>query len=162
MKIGFLFLIIILISCGPERADQAQKGIQEIPADGSIRNSDLIKIPATASGSPDLTNLSKIEFEETTFDFGEAQEGDIIKHTFTFKNTGDHPLVVTSARSSCGCTVPQLSREPIPTGKSGTMNVRFNTDTKPGKQNKMVTVTSNTYPADTKLYIKGFVHKRNP
>ncbi|NNE28063.1 MAG: DUF1573 domain-containing protein [Saprospiraceae bacterium] len=161
MRFYSIFILVFLMACSQEKATEPV-GIQETPAKGSIRNSDLIKIPATLSGTPDLSNLAKIEFDNTTHEFGEAQEGEIIKHTFSFKNTGEHPLVVTSARSSCGCTVPKWSREPIEPGKSGTLRIRFNTDTKPGEQIKTVTVTSNTEPADTKLFIKGFVHKRNP
>ncbi len=95
--------------------------------------------------------------DEGRFDFGKADEGDIVKHSFKFKNVGTEPLVISNARGSCGCTVPTWPKEPVPPGGNGEIYVEFNTKGKPGVQSKRVTVTANTNPTETFLEIRGEV-----
>jgi hypothetical protein len=86
-------------------------------------------------------------------------EGEKVSHSFTFTNTGDNDLVISNARGSCGCTVPEWPKEPIAPGKSGKIDVVFNSDGKPGNAIKSVTVSTNTEPATHQLFITGFVKK---
>ncbi|MEM9545277.1 MAG: DUF1573 domain-containing protein, partial [Bacteroidota bacterium] len=100
---------------------------------------------------------------EDTYDFGEVPEGEKVVHTYKFKNTGKEPLVISNAKGSCGCTVPEWPREPIPVGGSGEIRVQFDSKGKGkvggGSQSKKVTITANTDPANTFLTIKGIVNK---
>ena len=130
--------------------------------------------PAPAAQTPAATPaetvpvgpLTSIAFPVTEFDFGEIQEGEKITHEFKFQNTGKEPLVISKAQGSCGCTVPDWPREPIPVGGEGTIKVQYDSRGK-GKtaaeggraENKRVTITANTDPANTYLYIKGKVFK---
>ncbi len=91
---------------------------------------------------PDLP-LTTVEWSEEAFDFGNITEGDVAKHVFKFKNTGDEPMIIQSAKGSCGCTVPKYTDEPIAPGEEGEINVEFNSAGKPGSQSKSVTVVSN-------------------
>jgi Protein of unknown function (DUF1573) len=100
-----------------------------------------------------------IAFEHTDFDFGTVKDGEKVKHTYKFKNTGSEPLIISSAKGSCGCTVPKWPSEPIAPGGSGVIDVEFDSKGKPGKQTKRVTVTANTTPAQTLLNISGTVEK---
>ena len=134
-----------------------QKGIVETPADGSIRNADIIRNPVTASGPIDSSQVAMMAFEENTFDFGTVPEGTVVKHSFKFKNIGKSPLVIGSARSTCGCTIPKWPREPIPPGGSGAIDVRFNTEGKTNFQRKPVTINANTLPSVIKIFVKGNV-----
>lgn len=107
--------------------------------------------------------LTSLQFEEDTYDFGEIMEGEKVVHIYKFKNTGKEPLVISNAKGSCGCTVPEWPREPIPVGGSGEIRVQFDSKGK-GKvggatQAKKVTLTANTDPAQTFLNIKGKVNK---
>ena len=107
--------------------------------------------------------LPSFEFPEEAHDFGTIKEGDVVEHTFKFKNTGDAPLIISSATASCGCTVPNWPKEPIPVGGNGEIVVSFNSKGKPGTQNKTVTITANTYPKISRLRIKAVVTKEeNP
>lgn len=115
-------------------------------------DTDIIEAPTT-----------KIEFEETTFQWGELIEGEKIQNVFTFTNTGFEPLVILNAKGSCGCTVPRWPKEPIMPGETADLLVEFNSANK-GKiggnpQSKRVTITANTEPANTYLTIKGTVIK---
>lgn len=97
------------------------------------------------------------EFQETEYDFGNVKEGTLVEHTFKFKNVGEAPLVIQNASASCGCTVPSYSKEPIPVGGTGEIQVKFDSKTRVGVQSKTITVTANTKPAVSTLRIKGTV-----
>ncbi len=120
-------------------------------------DTDLVNNPATASGQPVNGKMPKFDFETTEYNFGTITEGQIVKYTFNFKNTGDADLVITDARGSCGCTVPTYPEKPIPPGGKGEINVQFDSNKRTGDQYKTVTLTANTSPTEFVLYIKGFV-----
>ena len=86
-----------------------------------------------------------IAWEKSTHDFGDVVQGDKVEHTFRFINTGNKDLVITNVEVTCGCTTPKgWPRDPIPPGERGELTVAFNSVGKIGKQNKVVTVTSNS------------------
>lgn len=103
--------------------------------------------------------LPTFQFAEELHDFGTIKDGDVVEHTFTFTNTGAAPLIISDAKATCGCTVPEWPKEPIPVGDTGEIKVRFNSKNKPGIQNKTVTLTANTWPATTRVRIKANVVK---
>ena len=76
---------------------------------------------------------------------------------FTFTNTGEEPLIIIDAKGSCGCTVPKWPKAPIAPGETASLTVEFNTKGKRGQQVKKVTLTANTNPPQTYLYVKGEV-----
>ena len=102
-------------------------------------------------------NHTKIKFDKDTFDFGEIKEGKVVTHLYTFKNTGDKPLKIESARGSCGCTVPEWPKGEIAPGKSAEIKVVFNSKGKRGPQHKTVAISANTNPTQTVIHIKGIV-----
>ncbi len=153
--LGYIF---IGSSCGNERSSSG-KSVQEIQVPGEI--SSIIRSPISADGSIDTVNVAKMSFEETTFNFGEVNEGDIVSKIFKFKNNGKQSLIIQNAHSSCGCTVPQWPKDPIGPGEEGEIKVEFNTSDKPNYQEKTVTITANTYPSTNRVLLKGFVIKRN-
>jgi len=102
----------------------------------------------------------QIAVEEKVHQFGTITQGDVVEHTFMFKNIGTEPLKILSARGSCGCTVPKYSKDEIAPGKEGEVLVRFNSAGKLGNQNKTVTLMTNS--VDEKpmiLTIRGVVQK---
>ena len=100
---------------------------------------------------------AKIEFTKDTHDYGTVKYGADGTCTFEFKNTGNEPLIISTAKGSCGCTVPEWPKEPIAPGAKGTITVKYDTK-RPGAINKTVTVTSNAVNEPTKvLRIKGNV-----
>lgn len=116
--------------------------------------------PSTPPQAPAVdpnTPKTVMSFTSEEFDFGTVNEGEKVKHTFKFKNTGKEPLVISNAKGSCGCTVPKWPREPIAPGASGDVVVEFNSDKKTGKRNQQVTITANTEPANTIVRLVGNV-----
>ena len=65
--------------------------------------------------------------------------------------------MITNARGSCGCTVPQWPRTPIAPGASSEITVEFNSERKSGKRNQQVTITANTEPHSTVIRLVGEV-----
>ena len=100
---------------------------------------------------------AKIKFEKTEHDFGTINEGDIVDTVFSFKNSGKSELIITSAKGSCGCTVPEWPKEPIMPGEEGLIRVKFNSDKKPNLQQKTITLVTNTEQGKEILKIKAQV-----
>jgi Protein of unknown function (DUF1573) len=98
-----------------------------------------------------------IKFDEMSYDWGKLKEGEKMTHIFKFKNTGNNDLIISDARGSCGCTVPEWPKEPIKAGKGGEIKVIFDSAHKNGPQSKTVTLTANTDPTNVVLMIKGNV-----
>lgn len=115
--------------------------------------------PAAAPAEKPEGPLPSFQFAQELHDFGTIKDGDVVEHTFEFTNTGQAPLIISDAKATCGCTVPEWPKEPIPVGASGEIKVRFNSKNKPGIQNKTVTLTANTWPATQRVRIKANVVK---
>ncbi|HRP52955.1 MAG TPA: DUF1573 domain-containing protein [Fluviicola sp.] len=100
---------------------------------------------------------AKIEFVKETHDYGNVKYGGNGTCTFNFTNTGNAPLIISNAKGSCGCTVPEWPKEPIAPGAKGTITVKYDTK-RSGLINKSITITSNAVNEPTKiLRIKGNV-----
>ncbi|WP_196893366.1 DUF1573 domain-containing protein [Aureivirga marina] len=102
-------------------------------------------------------NAPTITFETTEHDFGDINEGDIVETVFKFKNTGKSDLIISNAKGSCGCTVPNWTKTPIKPGEEGTIGVKFNSNGKPNRQTKTVTLTTNTAKGREQIKIKANV-----
>jgi hypothetical protein len=100
---------------------------------------------------------AEIKFNETSHDFGTFSEASpVVSYVFTFTNIGDAPLVIHQAVASCGCTVPEYTKEPIAAGKTGTLKVTYNgTGKYPGHFKKSVTLRTNGKTELIRLYIEG-------
>jgi hypothetical protein len=85
----------------------------------------------------------QIVFREYQHDFGKVAEGEKLSYTFTFDNKGTSDIVISSASTSCGCTIPKYERKPIHPGANGTLEVVFDTSGRNGTQTKTITVKSN-------------------
>ncbi len=95
-----------------------------------------------------------ITFEHDEHDFGTIQQGDKVVYDFEFKNTGEADLLITSARGSCGCTVPEYPKTPIKVGESGNIKVSFDSKGKQGETSKTVTLICNNKEGNKILTIK--------
>ena len=92
-------------------------------------------------------NFWEIDFENTR------------NNVFKFTNTGEAPLVIVNAKSSCGCTVPTYPKTPVAPGDSAEMLVKFNGSGK-NQVSKTVTVTANTETGKETIKIKAFVNPK--
>ena len=124
---------------------------------GSNDPNSSVNLPMNPDGTVDTTKVAKMEFEQPIFEFDTVKEGTIVTHAFKFKNTGAVPLIISDAKSSCGCTVPEWPTEAVEPGGTGEITAKFNTTHKMGGQNKVVRVSANIYPGPATVALKGFV-----
>jgi hypothetical protein len=112
---------------------------------------------AFAQSEVQLDNGPVISVDKDVHDYGEIEKGGEPYCEFTITNKGNEPLIISNAKGSCGCTVPEWSREPILPGESTVMKVKYDTK-RVGPINKSVTVSTNAVNEPTKvLRIKGKV-----
>ncbi|MGY8954569.1 MAG: DUF1573 domain-containing protein [Flavobacteriales bacterium] len=126
-------------------------------SDEKTITTDLVNSPLTANSNAEKVLTPNIEMLETSYNFGEIQQGESVTHDFILKNTGDADLIISAAKGSCGCTVPEWPKTPIAKGEEAAIKVTFNSAGKSGKQNKTVTLVTNAIPNTKVLTINGNV-----
>lgn len=89
-------------------------------------------------------------------DFGQINQGVPVSHEFTFVNNGTEPLIISSVKASCGCTVTDFSKDPIQSGANGFVKATYNASSI-GSFNKTITVVANTEEDNVVLTIRGAV-----
>ena len=101
--------------------------------------------PAIASADtvPPTRNTA-IQWIDSTLDFGRIREGETVEARFRFRNTGDHPLVISNVSPSCGCTVAEKPAEPVAPGAEGSIRASFDSRGRLGPNRKTLNVYSNT------------------
>ncbi|WP_018338387.1 DUF1573 domain-containing protein [Butyricimonas synergistica] len=128
-RIFYVFSGIVLLLCSCEnKAKEKQQNVNPT-SDQTITN--------------DSTTRAKFEIKDKSFNFGDLAEGEIVTHTFHFKNTGKKSLVIQNIESSCGCTTPKYDKKPIPPGGEGKIEVEFNSSGRYGKQYKVINIFAN-------------------
>lgn len=96
-------------------------------------------------------------FDKIEHNFGAIALGEDYSTTFTVTNTGNQPLVFTSVKGSCTCTVPDFPKEPIAPGDTGVIEVTFTPGMPLGEQTKFVTIMANTQYKTAVISVKAEV-----
>jgi len=161
----FILLAFVAVMTSACKDKNAEKRIAQLEA--RLAELEGKKTATSTPGAPAPTTpaaeakpegpLPEMKFETMDHDFGTIKEGDVVEYTYAFKNTGAAPLIIQGAQGSCGCTVPDWSKEPIPVGGTGFVKAKFDSNGKSNIQNKTVTVTANTWPKQTVLRFKAMV-----
>ncbi|MCO5724054.1 DUF1573 domain-containing protein [Robiginitalea marina] len=140
-----VFALATLVSCKEKASEKIDEG----------------NVAAAAQRDEASKSLPAMTFEEAEFDFGTIEQGTPQEHTFVFTNTGDAPLIITNATSSCGCTVPDYPKNvPIQPGEKGQLVVKFN-GSGLNQVMKTVTLSTNTAKGQEMLRIKAFVQAKD-
>ena len=149
-KITVLVVLVVGLMLGGCHRKPAKEG------DFTVKD---VHIPQTADGlsAKDAEKMPVIEFEKTSYDFGEVIEGERLTYAFKFKNTGKSNLIIYSSEATCGCTTSQPPKAPVRPGESGEITVTFDSKGQKGNVQKRILVGANTYPAETILYISANV-----
>jgi len=100
--------------------------------------------------------VAKIEFKTETIDYGTIEKGSNGVRVFEFTNTGNAPLIISSVKSTCGCTIPKKPDGPIMPGETGKIEVKYDTN-RVNPIRKTITVMSNAETPTVALKIKGLV-----
>lgn len=167
MKLTAIKLLMMVVVLGAVATSCNDKDSEKKIAELESRLQELEGSPTAAKPTAQSTTtpaqkpegpLPAMEWEATEHDFGTINEGEEVRKVYTFKNTGEAPLIIENVRPSCGCTAPNWTKTPVPVGGTGTVEVLFNSKGKPNAQNKTVTVIANTWPQNTVLRFKAFVN----
>lgn len=97
----------------------------------------------------DLEKAPKLTLERKSHDFGNINEGEIVKAEFIFTNTGKSPLNIRETKANCGCTVSRPDKDMLKPGENSKIKVSFNAKGRRGKQQKTITIFSNDPTAPT-------------
>ena len=115
------------------------------------------EIKAQEINEPDTSVYAQIEIEEADHDFGDIHHGGKAEYKFNFKNSGTAPLIINNVLTTCGCTAPEWPKEPIPPQEKSVVKVIFDSTSKIGRQNKVITIRSNSKSGDARLRISAMV-----
>lgn len=164
----------------PENEEAAPESDSEVSEDASVEAAPVEKkapvvekkeVPKVAAAKPVKKEIAPKEevqqekeeakpnlvFDHTQYEFGTIKQGEKVTHLFTFTNKGNAPLIISSAKPSCGCTVPSWPKEPIMPGESGEIKAVFNSTHKSGRQNKSIRVFTNMGEQASTVFLKGEV-----
>lgn len=111
-RIQFLMGLIFLVSCTNSKFD----------TDDIERNNANAQNPENTAKGP----LGDVLFADTSFLFGNIQEGEMVQHTYTFTNTGKAPVSISNVTAQCGCTTPEYTQDIVAPGKNGKVTATFN------------------------------------
>ncbi|MGR3809163.1 DUF1573 domain-containing protein [Jiulongibacter sp. NS-SX5] len=119
--IGLALIAVLTVGCNSSAENSTQSAQEQLPdaKDG------------------------RLEFEETSHDFGEITEGDVVSYAFKFKNVGTDPVEIAAVNVSCGCTVASKPAAPVGVGQEDEIVINFNSKGKVGQNRKTVGVISN-------------------
>lgn len=146
LAVALMVSLGAFVSCGKDNAKSKVKKENVLKA--QERDSKPVESP-------------KISFDKEIYDFGTVEEGEVIETSFVVTNTGKSDLVILDAKATCGCTVPTWTKEPVKPGEKTELKVRFDTNGRPNKQIKTVTLTTNTEKGIETVKVSGMVKPKN-
>lgn len=101
----------------------------------------------------------EIKFKETKHNFGFLRQGEVVKHSFVFTNTGSSPLVIAKTEVQCECTKVEFPKKPVMPNATDSIVVTFDSKSTIDRQERTVTVTSNALNNPALLTFKAVVLK---
>lgn len=165
-KVWIVLLVVSMFSCDESATDYRLKQLEQ-----RVLTLEKIRSGGQPASGQQASNVQQVNLaedtnggdarfqwkESTLYNFGNIKQGEVVEHVFEFTNTGTEDLQISGTSASCGCTVPEHSKDPVPPGKTGKVVVKFDSKGKSGQQNPVVTVNANTSPKQIKLTMRGFV-----
>ncbi len=118
----------------------------------------FVSLIALATSVAMMAPSAQFSWVKTTHDFGRIEQGKPVTAEFKFTNKGALPLIINSAKGSCGCTGVEYPKDPVTPGATGLIKATYNAAAL-GAFNKSITVESNAEGGTTMLYMKGQVLK---
>lgn len=152
MRVGIVALIWMWVACTTVSKEENRTD----PTTNTVSSTSTSAVKGdTVQANQEA--VAKISFDKTEHDFGKIREGEKASYRFRVKNPGTVPLRITDVKPSCGCTVPAWTKDPIPPGGEGFVEVIFDSQGRSGEQLKTVTVFANTDPPSHILRFRGIV-----
>jgi len=154
MKIKFNLVVLAALLALTTACKKENVNDKEVLLDStSVQRPEAVETATPTTQVPTDGKYPAMTFQKEEHDFGTIKQGDKVSTDFQFKNTGEADLIITSARGSCGCTVPDYPKTPIKPGETGNIKVSFDSRGKQGKTTKTVTIMCNTQEGNKILKI---------
>ena len=102
------------------------------------------EVAEQATNVVDPATAPVMKLAEASHDFGDVKANEKVQAYVKFTNEGKSPLIIQDASASCGCTVPEYPKNPIPVGGTDSIKVEYTAGNMNGKQQKTVTLKTNT------------------
>lgn len=135
--------LLLTASCKKETTETT-----EVTVEGNTASPEITPIAVDPNAK-----YATMDFDKREHDFGNIMQGDKVETVFTFTNNGEADLVITDAKGSCGCTVPEYPKTPVKPGEKASMRVSFDSSGKKGQNKKSITIHANTKSGVEKLTI---------
>ena len=121
----------------------------------------LISLIICAIAAKQAIAQEQLVFEPSQWDFGTIHENNgPVSHTFTGTNRSDRPLVILDVVTTCGCTVPEFSKQPILPGAETQVTVTYDPTNRPGAFDRDLWIYSSDRKRIATLSIRGSVIPR--
>ncbi|HYE54639.1 MAG TPA: DUF1573 domain-containing protein [Chitinophagaceae bacterium] len=108
------------------------------------KQADVADADQYANAMTDTANFTTIQWLDSARDMGKIKEGEKVEIAFRFRNAGNKPLIIKNVTPSCGCTVADFPKQPLKPGEEGVIKGVFDSNGRPGVNNKIMTVSANT------------------
>lgn len=152
-----LVIVTLTVSCKKETTVISKEAPEvQLPKD-DVNEVGVSKQSLTTTQLVAAAKTTTMKFENNEHDFGVIKQGSKVEYNFKFTNSGTNDLIITDAKGSCGCTIPEYPKEAVKPGASGIIKVSFNSEGKSGQQTKSVTLTANTPKGSELLTIKSTI-----
>jgi Protein of unknown function (DUF1573) len=162
MKIKFNLVVLAALLALTTACKKENVNDKEVLLDStSVQRPEAVETATPTAQVPTDGKYPAMTFQKEEHDFGTIKQGDKVSTDFQFKNTGEADLIITSARGSCGCTVPDYPKTPIKPGETGNIKVSFDSKGKQGKTSKTVTILCNTQEENKILKINANIEVPN-
>lgn len=100
--------------------------------------------------------VAMLTFVKESISLGKIKKGVPASAQFTFKNTGNLPLILKEVKPTCGCTAADYSKTPVLPGKYGFVKISYNAATT-GPFHKTIAVLSNSQELTKIIILTGEV-----
>ncbi|NVO10635.1 MAG: DUF1573 domain-containing protein [Bacteroidales bacterium] len=120
-------------------------------------NSQSKGVNQNISNQPNNQKYPELQYVEDFFDFGSIIQGEVVTHTFHFRNIGTDDLIIKDLIPDCGCTLPKIDKKIFKPGEEGFVEVIFDSKGWQGSQYKSVTLRSNSIIREKSVTIKANV-----
>ena len=98
-------------------------------------------------------------FNTLSHDFGTVARGSKAQFRFQVKNIYEEDAHISSVRTSCNCTTPQVTKQDLKTFETSEIVADFNTrDFLGQKSATLAVIFDKPFPAEVQLHVAGFIH----
>ncbi len=106
-----------------------------------------------------VDGITSFDIDKKIHDFGEMVSGEITSCSFKLTNKGKYPLIIKNIEASCGCTLFNWNKKPVPPGGHTKIEVEFNSYGRYGKQYKVISIFANISEQVKDVAITAYIKK---